>query len=86
MAGAACVVARKVVRGFKTEEECVLDGGRYLVEVGRGLGRSSLSRGCVFAVSQDTPNDGGLSDEGDDLHLSRASWAGQRIDFVNFAN
>ncbi len=56
------------------------------MEVERGLGRSSLSRGFVFAVGQNTTNDGGLSDEGDDLHLSPALPTGQRVDFVDFVN
>jgi len=56
------------------------------MKVERRLGRSSLSRGFVFAVVQNTPNDGGLSDEGDDLHLSPALPTGQRIDFVYFVN
>ncbi len=60
--------------------------GRRVVEVERRLGRSSLSRGLVFAVSQNTTNDCGLSDEGDDLHLSPALPAGQRVDLVDFIN
>ena len=32
-----------------------------------------MSRGFVFAVSQNTTNDGGLSDESDDLHLIPAA-------------
>ena len=56
------------------------------MEVEGWLGRSSLSGGFVFAVSQNTTNDGGLSDESDDLHLIPALPTGQRVDFVDFVN
>ncbi len=56
------------------------------MEVERRLGRSSLSGGFIFAVSQNTTNDRGLGDEGEDLHLSPALVAGQRVDLVDFVN
>ncbi len=56
------------------------------MEVERRLGRSSLSGGFVFAVSQNTTNDRGLGDEGDDLHLFPTLPAGQGVDLVDFVN
>ena len=55
------------------------------MEVERRLWRSSLSRGVVLTVRQNTTNGSGLSDESDDLHLGPAS-AGQRVDVVDFVN
>ncbi len=51
------------------------------MEVGRRVGRSSLSRGVVVPVRQNPTDGGGLGDEGDDFHLS-AALAGQRVDVI----
>ncbi len=51
------------------------------MEVGRRVGRSSLSRGVVVPVRQNPTDGGGLGDEGDDFHLC-ATLAGQRVDVI----
>ena len=40
----------------------------------------------MFEVRQNTMDESGLGDEGNDLHLGPASPAGQRVDFVDFVD
>ena len=45
--------------------------------------RRSRSGKFLIEVSQDFSNDGGLGDEGEDLHGSAAPGTGQRVDLVD---
>src|SRR3990172_8542227 len=58
-----------------------LEGGLADVELGR-FGRSSWSS-LLVEVVQDSANDRGLGDEGENFHLFPASTTGQRVDLVD---